>query len=142
MFQLAYTSKANQAFLLDELTELSNDAGMRNRKIDVTGMLVHHDGTFFQFLEGNELVIKALYKRISQDSRHTNCKIIYTQESNTRMFSNWFTRYLSFEYIREITGEELSEDFEELLAGKIENKDEVMRIVNKLTSIVSSHHSD
>ena len=142
MFQLAYISKASREISPDELTELSIDAGFRNRAIDVTGLLVHHRGVFFQFVEGNEQVIRELFKRISQDVRHSNCKIIYTQESDTRLFSNWFTRYLSFEYIKEITGEELSEDIEELLMGEIKDKDEVMRVVNKFTSVVSSHQSD
>jgi len=142
MFQLAYTSKAQQDFLLEELTELSNEAGFRNRAIDVTGLLVYHDGAFLQFLEGNEQVIRELYKRISKDSRHADCKIIYSQKADTRLFSNWFTRYLSFEYIKEITDAELAEDIEELLTRKIKNKDEISRIVNKFTSVISSHQSD
>lgn len=142
MFQLAYISKANKEFMLDELTDLSNESGVRNREIDVTGMLVHHHGVFLQFLEGNEQVIRDLYERIAQDPRHSDCKIIYTHEATTRLFSNWFTRYLSFEYIKEVTSEDVVEDLEGLMAGDIKNKGDVMRIVDKFTSVVSSRQAD
>lgn len=142
MYQLAYISKANNEFTLDELTDLSIDAGMRNRQIDVTGMLVYHQGVFLQFLEGNEHTIGDLYQRIANDPRHSDCQIIYTNEATTRLFSNWFTHYLSFEYIKEITGEELAGDIAELLAGEVEDQEHVERVLNKFTSIVSSRQSD
>jgi len=142
MYQMAYVSKACKAFTLDELTDLSVDAGMRNRKIDVTGMLVYHQGIFLQFLEGNEQVVQQLYQKITKDSRHTDCHVIYTNTANQRLFCNWFTHYLSFEYIKKITGAELAADIEELLAGLVDDEEQANRILNKFTSIVSSHQSD
>lgn len=141
MFQLAYISTASREFSVDELTDLSNDAGIRNRKINVTGLLLHHNGAFLQFLEGSEDTIRALYEHIARDPRHSDCKIVYTQEASTRLFSNWFTRYLSFEYIKEITDEQLSEDIEELLTRMMTDEDEMTRVINKFASVVSSHQS-
>ena len=101
-------------------------------------MLVYHDRAFLQFLEGNEQVIRELYKRISQDSRHTDCKIIYSQKADTRLFSNWFFRAISVsEYIKEITDAELAEDVEELLTRKIKTR---TRLVESLTNLLLLFH--
>ncbi len=138
MFQLAYISKAKVSISPDELTDLSNDAGTRNQTINVTGMLLYHNGSFFQFLEGNEQVINDLYEHIAKDPRHSNCEIIYAHEAGNRLFSDWFTRHISFEYLEEILGKEVSEDLGELMAGELIDQDETARIVNKVTSMVSA----
>ncbi len=138
MFQLAYISKADVPISLDELTDLSNKAGVRNQSINVTGMLLYHNGAFFQFLEGNEQVVRDLYEHIAKDPRHSNCDIIYTHEAGTRLFSDWFTRHISFEYLEDILGKEVGEDLEDLMAGEIIDQAETGRIINKVTSLVSS----
>ena len=51
-------------------------------------MLVYNDGSFIQILEGDENVVKSLYKTIENDSRHETF-LMDSIEINERTFSSW-----------------------------------------------------
>jgi hypothetical protein len=56
-----------------ELTALLTGARINNETLGISGMLVYHDGSFLQILEGECDVVGALFDHIAKDDRHTSC---------------------------------------------------------------------
>ena len=54
MYQLLYLSTAVNLMANDELDSLLSEAKTNNHEINITGMLVYHDGCFIQTLEGEK----------------------------------------------------------------------------------------
>lgn len=89
MYELLYTSVANYEFSELELSKLVEEAISNNKKLEITGMLVYTNREFIQILEGEEQIVKALYKEIESDERHTSVSVFYEGEIKTRAFVNW-----------------------------------------------------
>ena len=70
MMHLAYTSTAVDLMDADDLAQILKEARERNRRRNVTGMLLYRDGTFLQVLEGKEEDVIHIYDLIKSDGRH------------------------------------------------------------------------
>ena len=87
--QLIYISAANRDFSEDELEELLAKARENNSALGITGMLLFHEGSFIQALEGPQDKVKALYEKIAQDKRHTETVVLYKSDQEERDFDSW-----------------------------------------------------
>ena len=61
----------------------------RNRTVDITGLLLAHDGWFVQALEGPEIEVLALMLRINRDPRHRGVRILGSGVAEARLFRDW-----------------------------------------------------
>lgn len=86
---LAYLSSASQPFSEADLEALLLDARARNRQHGVTGVLLHHDGSFFQYLEGPEDGVAAVYERIRASRRHRGLIELFRWPCPGRLFDGW-----------------------------------------------------
>ena len=89
IFQLVYISAANKEFTEEELQELLGKARVNNESLDVSGMLLFHQGSFIQALEGPQNVVEDLYNKISEDTRHTETCVLFRGELEERNFDSW-----------------------------------------------------
>ncbi|WP_063339527.1 MULTISPECIES: BLUF domain-containing protein [unclassified Marinomonas] len=89
MYELLYTSVARKKLTEDTLLDIMTDAKKNNSAMGVTGMLVYYDCEIMQILEGNKLAVESLYKKISQDERHSLVEVFYSGEIKERAFNNW-----------------------------------------------------
>jgi hypothetical protein len=89
MHHLIYSSSATVPFTDAALQELLGKARANNEQLQVTGLLLYHEGQFMQLLEGEALVIQALYKVIEQDSRHTGIFKMADKPIEARSFPDW-----------------------------------------------------
>jgi hypothetical protein len=97
VYQVVYTSTANQEFSEAELRKLLLRARMRNKEADVTGMLVFHDGTFLQALEGEKHAVGDVFARIENDPRHRDIAILHRGAGlAARMFGDWSMGFADF----------------------------------------------
>lgn len=87
--QLIYASAATRELSDEELAEILDKARRKNAALDVTGMLLYHEGSFLQVLEGEAAAVEALYARISEDNRHTRTLIILKTDAKERAFRDW-----------------------------------------------------
>lgn len=76
-------------FSKDDLVELLERSRNNNAAVDVTGMLLYVDGSFFQILEGPEEAVDALAAKIETDERHGQMTVIMRETIATRSFSEW-----------------------------------------------------
>jgi len=86
---LVYASAATRAFEPNELVRMLAKAGRHNFRLDITGMLLYTEGSFFQVLEGNEQAVHALYEKIMADTRHAQAIKLIEERIDTRAFSRW-----------------------------------------------------
>ncbi len=89
LFHLIYTSEAVRLFSPDDLLGLLKASRRNNRNLDVSGMLLHANGSFFQVLEGPEEAVVTLFQKISLDSRHAKATTIIQEPISRRFFANW-----------------------------------------------------
>lgn len=93
VYQLIYTSSA--APDLDDFTlrEIAQISSFNNHELGITGLLLLHEGSIMQVLEGDEMSVYSLYGKVKRDPRHTGCMILSVREAKQREFSNWFMGY-------------------------------------------------
>lgn len=89
LIHLIYTSVATIDFSEKDLAELLTVARNKNEKIDVTGMLLYTDRSFFQILEGDPDVVNQLYAKIALDKRHSQVVSIIKEPIAKRAFAEW-----------------------------------------------------
>ena len=103
IFQLAYESTASDAMTEDQLQEILRQARSNNDELDVTGILLHAQGHFFQVLEGPEAVVRDLYDTIRDDPRHTDVTAVHSTSVAERTFPEW---KMALENLAIVAGEE------------------------------------
>jgi hypothetical protein len=89
MHQLFYSSAAVAPFSETELAALLKVARAANGQLGVTGMLLYHEGSFLQALEGNEPIVEGLYAKIGKDKRHHRVVTLLRREVEDRYFDQW-----------------------------------------------------
>jgi len=86
---LAYVSSAVRKLNDEELSELLANARVFNAREGVTGALLHHDGSFFQYIEGPPEGLACVYGRIRRSSKHKGIIELFQQDVESRIFSVW-----------------------------------------------------
>ncbi len=64
-----------------------------NAKNGITGLLLHHNQRFIQFIEGAKPDIVALFERIKKDSLHKEVNVLASGTYPFRMFPSWDMAY-------------------------------------------------
>jgi hypothetical protein len=89
MIAVIYASTETEPFSAAALADLLGKARENNRVLEVSGMLLHHNGSFLQVLEGEESVVDALFQKIAKDPRHTRMMTIKRASISQRAFPGW-----------------------------------------------------
>ena len=91
MFHMIYTSKERPDHGPLNLKKLLVNARMRNSDACVTGLLICHEGTFLQVLEGAESAVRKIFTRIEKDVRHQDIAVLgsVTTVGQGRQFGEW-----------------------------------------------------
>lgn len=93
IYRLLYISESRRGLSAADIQRIADQAKASNKKNDVTGILLFHNGYFVQFLEGEKFNVSYTYKKIRQDERHTGVKIILEGTTDQRLFGNWSMKY-------------------------------------------------
>ncbi len=89
MFGLLYTSNAIAGINHTVLADIFQSCVRFNVPNNVTGVLMHRNNKFMQYIEGDEPVIRELYDKISRDDRHTDCELVMTRNITRRNTEQW-----------------------------------------------------
>ncbi len=89
MYIITYVSNADTNLEEDEILDLLKTSKAKNLKKGITGIFIHSEGNFFQVLEGDELVIKSLFKNISQDNRHHNIIKLMERDCSNASYTDY-----------------------------------------------------
>lgn len=88
-YRLIYASATLAPLLPDALAALIAAARRNNAGMGVTGLLLYHDSSVLQVLEGERAAVEALFERIGRDPRHGRIIRLWAGEVAARAFPDW-----------------------------------------------------
>ncbi len=88
LIRLIYISRSVSPLPLD-LKNILATSRANNERVGITGAMCFLEGVYFQYLEGEESVIEALYELILKDKRHKDAKLLDRTQIAERQFSEW-----------------------------------------------------
>ena len=94
ILQAIYISAAAQAFSQEELAELLEKSRKSNAAKSISGMLVYHQGSFLQILEGPEQGVESLLETIASDPRHKEMQILFKDLVEEAEYEEWSMGYI------------------------------------------------
>jgi hypothetical protein len=97
MHEIVYVSAAKRLFNPLELSELLRIARRNNERAGVTGILLYHEGSFLQLLEGERSGVEAIYETVRADPRHWRVTILREGPVPERRFSSWSMGFVSLD---------------------------------------------
>jgi Sensors of blue-light using FAD len=95
LHHLIYASRASATFREHDIPAILTTARVNNASVEVTGILLYIEGSFFQILEGPKEAVEKLFDRIHVDSRHALVTRIISEPIAHRSFGDWTMGYSS-----------------------------------------------
>ena len=89
LIKIVYVSAATKPFAPATLRELLSKARSFNSSVGVSGLLLYHEQSFFQILEGQKEDVIPLFNHIGRDPRHDRVLLLSRQEVKERNFGAW-----------------------------------------------------
>lgn len=89
MIYLIYISAASYPYTDEELKEILLKSRQNNEARNITGLLLYHEGSIIQVLEGEKEQVQSLYQTISRDPRHKSIFQMLSGELEQRNFPDW-----------------------------------------------------
>lgn len=89
LIQLTYASRCVHALGPADVKDILAASQRNNSRLGVTGALCLNHGIFLQQLEGDRMVVNALYHQILKDPRHRDTAILDLSEIAHRQFTGW-----------------------------------------------------
>ncbi len=93
LLRLAYFSASRLTSQWD-IVCLVEQSRLHNARNGISGLLLHEDGAFLQFIEGEKAAVETLYRKILRDPRHSYVTQICNQETDARLFGEWPLAFL------------------------------------------------
>lgn len=106
MIQVSYVSRSNAPMSAADLLALLHECRSKNKRRQVTGLLLYGNGTFLQTIEGEEDVIDRLLDSICKDERHAEIQMLTRREIPERQYSDWSMGFdeISDESLKDVEG--------------------------------------
>jgi hypothetical protein len=89
LYAIVYVSTSARPLSIAELRHIQERAQSRNRKENVTGVLLYSEGTFMQYLEGPAPGLCGVYEVIKADPKHYGIVDLVREPIAQREFSDW-----------------------------------------------------
>lgn len=93
LYQMFYTSEMTPGFSKSDLSRVLEVARRNNKALQLTGMLITHEGKFFQVLEGPKPNVEKCFALIARDKRHRGLAIVSKGYTKKRAFVEWRMAY-------------------------------------------------
>ena len=87
--QVVYISSATRHFSPEAIEDLLARARANNERNGITGILIYHDLSFLQIVEGTRDDVDRLMARIKRDPSHTSLRIVQDESKSERDFKSW-----------------------------------------------------
>ena len=89
MRRITYMSASSHVLKNEELEQLLRQSQALNLRDDVTGLLLHHNGSFIQVIEGPPDELGDTLARIKADPRHHGVIVVEDRPITDREFLEW-----------------------------------------------------
>jgi Sensors of blue-light using FAD len=101
MLQIIYASVASKPYSTKMLVELLDKARNRNSAAGISGMLLYHEGSFLQVLEGPNEAVDALYEKIHKDPGHCDPILLSRELIEKKEFEEWSMGFVDTSHLAE-----------------------------------------
>ncbi|MEO6733465.1 MAG: BLUF domain-containing protein [Ferruginibacter sp.] len=89
MHTLTYLSAASNLFSNDDLVDILTKSRLNNTRLGITGLLLYHEGSILQILEGEKEDMYTLFNKIKNDARHKGVIKMFDRSIEQRSFPDW-----------------------------------------------------
>lgn len=89
LIQVIYASAATKPFTPDALRALLAKSRSRNSVYGVSGVLLYHDHSILQVLEGPEASVDLILASVTKDARHNRFRYLSRTHIQKREFEAW-----------------------------------------------------
>lgn len=89
LVRIFYLSEIVEPVTAIDMQVVLGAAQIRNRRLDVTGMLAQSDGHFAQVLEGRREAVDEIMARVVRDSMHRDVRVFLDEPITHRQFARW-----------------------------------------------------
>jgi hypothetical protein len=134
LYQLVYSSTRTPACTDVEIQKILDSCKRNNPGQNITGVLLHSEQYFIQYLEGSKDIIK-VYDQIKTDPRHTKVVMLSYGPIEKRAFPAWHMGYksLSKERIDFLTegAEDEKKTFQAIIKGEEVSNNKALGLLTK-----------
>src|SRR5690606_40352089 len=92
LYQLVYKSVRNSNCDENEIQKILDSCKRNNPSKDITGVLLHTENNFIQYIEGRKEIID-LYDLIKEDKRHSRVVLLSYGMLKECVFPSWHMGY-------------------------------------------------
>lgn len=92
--QLIYLSQARAGLDATDVRAILGTAQVKNRRRDVTGLLLYSGQHFIQVLEGRPAHLEELVGTIRSDARHSGVQVVVREPVQQRRYGSWAMEYV------------------------------------------------
>jgi len=89
MHTIVYLSTACWLFSRKDILDILNTSRTNNSSLGITGLLIYHEGSIMQILEGEEKLVQSLFDKICMDKRHKGIIKTHDERLEARSFREW-----------------------------------------------------
>ncbi len=93
---ISYISNVSETLTQEGVETVMMETKMNNNSLDIRGILICVDQTFFQIIEGECDSIRSLYKKIEEDDRHYNLIKILETKTEKRRYKRFNSNYITY----------------------------------------------
>lgn len=133
LYRLVYTSFKQPICDEGEIQRILKSARAKNPAMGITGVLIHSDSRFLQYLEGEKEQLKLLFELIQNDKRHTAVVERNFEPISERAFPNWLMAYkdialANVTFDTRVTDEDIQK-FEDIVKGDLDFSNSGLRLL-------------
>lgn len=123
LHRVIYISTATRLLSENDLSVLLEVSRRNNAAEGLSGMMLYHDGSFLQVLEGPAAAVRARFERICQDDRHRNVIRLWDGAIAARSFARWQMALVQLDAMHD-SGQEAVVSLYELARGRLNTPDD------------------
>jgi hypothetical protein len=136
LVRLIYTSTITEQFEVEDIARILKVARVKNKALNVTGLLSFNRQFFLQCLEGTRQEVNQIYHKIATDPRHKKPEIISYEVISYKEFDSWNMGYLQntaslrelfYQHTKSINFDPYNMNGERALALLMDIRDEIKR---------------
>ncbi|MEM1222881.1 MAG: BLUF domain-containing protein [Verrucomicrobiota bacterium] len=89
LFQIIYISAAAEDLEISDLENLLIRTRIRNKKREITGIILYVEGNIIQVIEGQKDIVESLFADIEKDRRHRHVTVMAKEQIEKRDFAQF-----------------------------------------------------
>ena len=117
LHRIIYISSATRLLSESDLSALLAVSRRNNAAEGLSGMMLYHDGSFLQVLEGPEAAVSQRFAHILRDPRHRSVIRLWEGAVTARAFAQWQMALVQLDALRD-EGQEAVVSLYELARGR------------------------